>query len=146
MFREMEVCNSMFNSKNRLALSAGLTVLLAATLSATTPVLITSTKINSSKVLTVVGSGFATGATPTFIFNGHTLSVTSFTNTSVAATLPSTTRQGSYQVTIRNSQGRSATVSTTYDVDAADVDPALVTNSTLKGNGTKLRLWGSKYH
>ncbi len=126
----------MFNLNNHVALSAGIAVLLVATLNATTPVSITSTTINSSKVLTVFGSGFATGATPTFIFNGHTLKVKSFTNTSVAATLPSTTRQGSYQVIIRNSQGRSATVSTTYDVDPADVDPALVTNSTLAGKGT----------
>lgn len=96
-----------------------------------TPVSITSTSINSSNVLTVFGSGFATGATPTFIFNGHSLTVKSFNNTLVSATLPSGTSQGSYQVTIRNSQGQSATVST-----SVDVDPALVTDSSLKGNGT----------
>ncbi len=66
-----------------------------------------------------------------------------FTNTSVAATLPSGTNQGSYQVTIRNSQGQSAT-STTYDVDPADVDPALVTNSTLTGKGTSASPLGVK--
>jgi hypothetical protein len=131
--------------KNHLILPAALAVLLAVTLNATTPVSITSTNINSSKVLTVHGSGFApTGTAPTFTFNGHTLTVKSFTNTSVAATLPSTTSQGSYQVTIRNSQGQSATVSTTYDVDSADVDPALVTNSTLKGKGTSASPLGIK--
>jgi hypothetical protein len=125
-------------NRNCFALSAVLVLFSATLLTAVTPVVITSTFTTySTHVLTVYGSGFSTGATPTFVFNGHTLAVKGFTNTSIAATLPSTTNQGNYQVTIRNSQGQSATVSTAYDVDAADVDPALVTNSTLKGSGTK---------
>jgi IPT/TIG domain-containing protein len=107
-------------------------LLTAALLTAVTPVVITSTNISSSKVLTVTGSGFATGGTPTVIFDGHTARVNGFTNTSVTATLPSGTSQGDYQVTIRNSQGHTATATSTYDVD-----PALVTNGTLKGNGTR---------
>jgi hypothetical protein len=87
-------------------------------------------------VLTISGSGFATGATPILIFRGQAITVKSFTNTYLVAPLPSGTSQGTYQVTIRNSQGQSATVSTAFDVDAADVDPALVHDSTLKGNAT----------
>jgi len=126
----------MFN-RNHFALSAAF-ITFAATLYAITPVVITSTYTTyTTNVLTVYGSGFSTGATPAFIFNGRTLTVKGFTNTSIAATLPTGTNQGNYQVTIRNSQGQSATVSTAYDVDAADVDPALVADKTLKGVGTK---------
>jgi hypothetical protein len=118
-------------NRTSLVLSAVLVLFSANLLVAVTPVAIRSTNINSSNVLSVFGSGFATGATPTFIFNGHTLTVKSFTNTSVTATLPSGTSQGSYQLTIRNSQGQSATVSTSFDVDTA-----IVTDASLKGNGT----------
>src|ERR1700719_2985647 len=101
-------------------LSAVLVLLGASLLAAATPVVITSTYTTyTTNVLTVYGSGFSTGGTPTFIFNGHTLAVKGFTNTSIAATLPSGTNQGSYQVTIRNSQGQSATVTTDFDADAA---------------------------
>ncbi len=83
--------------------------------------------------LTVYGSGFApTGTAPALLFNGHTLAVKGFSNTLVQATIPSTTKQGSYQVAIRNTQGQSATGAASYDADAAPV-----TDSTLKGSGTR---------
>jgi hypothetical protein len=134
----------MFNSKNHLAFSAGLVVLLASTLNATTPVVITSTYITySTNVLTVYGSGFSTGATPTFIFNGKVLTVKGFTNTSVTATMRSGTNQGTYQVVIRNSQGQSATTTTFWDAEGLDAD-TIITNSTLKGSGTKSSPLGVK--
>jgi hypothetical protein len=125
----------MLNRKY-LGLSSALVLISASLLAAATPVVISSTNINSGKVLTISGSGFATGATPILIFRGQAITVKSFTNTYLVAPLPSGTSQGTYQVTIRNSQGQSATVSTAFDVDAADVDPALVHDSTLKGNAT----------
>jgi hypothetical protein len=112
----MEFGNLVFN-KNPFAFSAAF-VLFAVTLNgATTPVSITSTYITyANNVLTVDGSGFSpTGAAPTVLFNGSTLKVKGFTKTSVNASIPSIAKQGSYPVTIRNSQGQSATVSVSYD-------------------------------
>jgi hypothetical protein len=129
----MEFGNLVFN-KNYFAFSAAF-VLLAVTLNgATTPVSITSTYITyANNVLTVDGSGFSpTGAAPAVLFNGSTLKVKGFTKTSVNASIPSIAKQGSYPVTIRNSQGQSATVSVSYDADAT-----VVTDSTLRGSGTR---------
>jgi len=91
-------------------------LLLVSSLSfALTPVTIDSASINyTAHTLSVVGSGFCTGALPAVTFNTTRLKVTSACSSSaVVASLPMQAA-GSYRLIIANSGGASATFYVTY--------------------------------
>ncbi len=90
-------------------------LLLVSSLSfALTPVTIDSASINyTTHSLSVVGSGFCTGALPAVTFNTTRLKVTSCLPSAIVAGLP-VQAAGSYRLIIANSSGGSATFYVTY--------------------------------
>lgn len=92
---------------------------LTAFASTTSTVVINSGSINyTNHHLTLNGSGFEPVSTaPSVQFNGVAITLDSFNNTSVVATLPSSTSAGTFTVTVKNSQGNSASFDLTYGTD-----------------------------
>src|SRR5580704_115143 len=90
--------------------------LLVSSLSfALTPVTIDSASINyTTHTLSVVGSGFCTGALPAVTFNTTRLKVTSACSSSVVVASLPVQAAGSYRLIIANSGGASATFYVTY--------------------------------
>ncbi len=93
-----------------------LSLLLVCSLSfALTPVTIDSASINyTTHTLTVVGSGFCTGALPAVTFNTTRLKMTSACSSSVVVASLPVQAAGSYRLIIANSGGASATSYVTY--------------------------------
>jgi hypothetical protein len=93
-----------------------LSLLLVSSLSfALTPVTIDSASINyTTHTLSVVGSGFCTGALPAVTFNTTRLKVTSACSSSVVVASLPVQAAGSYRLIIANSGGASATFYVTY--------------------------------
>ncbi len=91
-------------------------LLLISSLSfALTPVTIDSASINyTTHMVTVVGSGFCTGALPAVTFNTTRLKVTSACSSSVVVASLPVQAAGSYRLIIANSGGGSATFYVTY--------------------------------
>jgi hypothetical protein len=86
-----------------------------ATTTTATPVVNSGTINYSNNRVTLSGSGFEPSTTaPTVQFNGAALTVDSFSNTQVVATLPATTPAGTFSLTVKNSQGSSSTFDLTY--------------------------------
>src|SRR5580692_10870239 len=82
---------------------------------AVTPVAINSASINyTTHTLSVVGSGFCTGALPAVTFNTTRLKVTSACSSSVVVASLPVQAAGSYRLIIANSGGASATFYVTY--------------------------------
>jgi collagen type I alpha len=94
----------------------GVLLLLGSSLSlALTPVTIDSASINyTTHTLSVVGSGFCTGALPAVTFNTTRLKVTSACSSSVVVASLPVQAAGSYRLIIVNSGGASATFYVTY--------------------------------
>lgn len=80
-----------------------------------TPV-VNSVTINfSTNRATLRGSGFEPAKTaPKVQFNGAALTIDSFSDTQIVATLPSTTTAGTFSLTVKNSQGSSLNFDLTY--------------------------------
>src|ERR1700733_6618990 len=91
-------------------------LLLISSLSfALTPVTIDSASINyTTHLVTIVGSGFCTGAPPAVTFNTTRLKVTSACSPSVVVASLPVQAAGSYRLIIANSGGGSATSYVTY--------------------------------
>jgi hypothetical protein len=91
-------------------------LLLVSSLSfALTPVTIDSASINyTTHTLSVVGSGFCTGALPAVTFNTTRLKVTSACSSSVVVASLPVQAAGSYRLIIANSGGASTTFYVTY--------------------------------
>jgi hypothetical protein len=87
----------------------------------TTTVVIDSASVNNTTTkITILGTGFdPSGTAPTVKFNTSTLTLVSFSNVSIVATLPTGTKAGSYQLTVKNSSASSAT----FDVTIGAVGP-----------------------
>ena len=68
-----------------------------------------------TNAITLTGSNFEPGKTkPTVLFNGAALTVTSFSNTQIVATLPAGSRPGTFNLTVTNSSGNSVEFDMTY--------------------------------
>lgn len=82
--------------------SLALMLLLSVSLFATSAPDVVSTSVNANITqLTINGSGFApTNAAPTVVLGAATLSVVSFTDTSIVATLPANEPSGSYELSV----------------------------------------------
>ncbi len=65
--------------------------------------------------ITLTGTNFEPGKVkPTMLFNGATLTVASFSNTQVVATLPTGITPGTFNLTLTNSAGNSVEFDMTY--------------------------------
>ncbi|HLY41273.1 MAG TPA: IPT/TIG domain-containing protein [Terracidiphilus sp.] len=79
------------------------------------PVVNNGTINYSTRQLTLTGSGFQPAkAAPTLLFNGAALAVSSFSNTQIVATLPSSTAPGTFSLTVTNSSGNSTVFDMSY--------------------------------
>jgi len=82
---------------------------------AATPVVDNGTINYSTNQITLVGTGFEPAKTkPTVQFNGAALTVASFSNTQIVATLPKGLAAGTFDLTVTNSQGNSVDFNLTY--------------------------------
>ncbi len=82
---------------------------------AATPVVDSGTINYSTNQIMLTGSGFEPNKTkPTIAFNGSTLTVSTFSNTQVTATLPTGLTPGTLDLTVTNSQGNSVVFNMTY--------------------------------
>lgn len=82
---------------------------------AATPVVNSGTINYSTNQITLVGTGFEPAKTkPTVQFNGAALTVASFSNTQIVATLPTGLAAGTFNLTVTNSQGNSVDFNLTY--------------------------------
>ena len=101
-----------FRMKRYLCL---LLLLVSSSSLALTPVTIDSASINyTTHMLSVVGSGFCTGALPAVTFNTTRLKVTSTCSSSVVVASLPVQAAGSYRLIVANSGGASATFAVTY--------------------------------
>jgi hypothetical protein len=100
-----------------MRMTAALFLLILAPLFAVaaTPV-VNSGAINySTNQIMLTGSGFEPNKTkPTVAFNGSALTVSTFSNTQVTATLPAGLTPGTFDLTVTNSQGNSVAFNMTY--------------------------------
>jgi hypothetical protein len=98
-------------------------LLLASCLSAatSTAVVVNSVSINSKlNQITILGQGFdPAGQAPTVTFNTKSLTLVSFSNSSIVATLLTGTKPGSYQLTVKNSSANTAA----FDVTVGAAGP-----------------------
>jgi hypothetical protein len=103
----------------RVTLLLLLSNLLAAAASAA--VVIDKVSVNSAlSQIAISGTGFdPSGTAPTVSFSTSTLTLVSFSNTSIVATLPAATKAGSYQLTVTNSSASAET----FDVTVGAVGP-----------------------
>jgi hypothetical protein len=82
---------------------------------AATPVVNSGTINYSTNQITLTGSGFQPNkAKPTIAFNGSALTVSTFSNIQVTATLPTGLTPGTFNLTVTNSQGNSVDFNMTY--------------------------------
>ena len=88
---------------------------------ASTAVVINSTSVNPKlNQITILGQGFdPTGLAPTVTLSSSTLTVVSFSKTSIVAALPAGTKAGSYPLTVTNSGANTLT----FDVTIGAVGP-----------------------
>jgi len=95
--------------------SCALLLLVSSLSFALTPVTINSASINyTNHTVTVVGSGFCTGAVPAVTFNTTRLKVTSTCSSSVVVASLPVQAAASYRLIIANTSGGSATFYVTY--------------------------------
>jgi hypothetical protein len=82
---------------------------------ASTPVVNSGTINYLTNQITLTGSGFQPAkAKPTVLFDGAGLTLSTFSNTQIVATLPAATPAGSFSLTVTNSAGNSAVFDMTY--------------------------------
>jgi hypothetical protein len=82
---------------------------------AATPAVNSGTINYSTSQITLTGSGFEPNkAKPTVAFNGSALTISTFSNTQVVATLPTGLTPGTFDLTVTNSQGNSVDFNMTY--------------------------------
>lgn len=82
---------------------------------AATPAVTSGTINYATNQVTLIGSGFQPAkAAPTVTFNGVALTLNSAGNTQIVATLPTGTVAGTFDLTIKNSQGNSSDFDMTY--------------------------------
>lgn len=93
-----------------------LTPLSVVATTATSPLVVNSGTINyNTNRVTLGGSGFKPATTaPTVQFNGAALTVDSFSNTQIVATLPAATPAGTFSLLVKNSQGSASTFDLNY--------------------------------
>jgi hypothetical protein len=98
------------------AIAAMFLLLLAPSFAvAATPVVNSGTINYSTNQILLTGTGFEPNKTkPTVAFNGAALTVLTFSNTQVTATLPSGLTPGTFDLTLTNSQGNSVDFNMTY--------------------------------
>src|SRR5579863_7969548 len=88
---------------------------LFAVAASTVPVVQSGTINYLTNVLTLSGSNFEPGKTaPTVLFNGTALTLASFSNTQVVATLPAGLAPGTFNLNLTNSSGNSIVFDMTY--------------------------------
>jgi hypothetical protein len=88
---------------------------LLAVAASTVPIVQSGTINYLTNVITLSGSNFEPGKTgPAVLFNGAALTVTSFSNTQVVATLPSGLAPGTFDLTLTNSSGNSVVFDMNY--------------------------------
>jgi hypothetical protein len=100
-----------------MRMTAALFLLILAPLLAVaaTPVVNSGTINYSTNQIMLTGSGFEPNKTkPTVAFNGSALTVSTFSNTQVTATLPTGLTPGTFDLTVTNSQGNSVVFNMTY--------------------------------
>lgn len=119
----------------KILLSTLLAFLPSAAFGAATPILtVNSTTINyTTNQITIAGSGFvASNKAPTVVFKTSTLSLKSYTNTQIVATLPANTPAGSYGMVVTNGIGEIFPFVTTYGTAGPQgpVGPVGATGST----------------
>ena len=105
-----------------MRMTAALFLLILAPLFAVaaTPVVNSGTINYSTNQIMLAGSGFEPNKTkPTVAFNGSTLTVSTFSNTQVTATLPTGLASGTFDLTVTNSQGNSVNFNMTYGATGA---------------------------
>jgi hypothetical protein len=82
---------------------------------AATPVVNSGTINYSTSQIMLSGTGFEPNKTkPTVAFNGSALTISTFSNTQVVATLPTGLTPGTFDLTVTNSQGNSVDFNMTY--------------------------------
>jgi hypothetical protein len=100
-----------------MRMTAALFLLILAPLFAVaaTPVVNSGTINYSTNQITLTGSGFEPNKTkPTVAFNGSALTVLTFSNTQVTATLPTGLTPGTFDLIVTNSQGNSVVFNMTF--------------------------------
>jgi hypothetical protein len=105
-----------------MRMTAALFLLILAPLFAVaaTPVVNSGTINYSTNQIMLAGSGFEPNKTkPTVAFNGSALTVSTFSNTQVTATLPTGLASGTFDLTVTNSQGNSVNFNMTYGATGA---------------------------
>jgi hypothetical protein len=99
------------------ALLAAVLGVMASPLSAQSPSFINAT-INysvSPNLLSITGNDFSqSGAAPRVVLSSQTLTLVSWTDQTIVANLPNPLQPGSYQLTVKNSQGNSARFDLAY--------------------------------
>ena len=84
-------------------------------LAATTPLVDSGTINYTTNQITLTGTGFEPAkAKPTVSFNGIALTVSTFSNTQIVATLPAAMVPGTFDLTVTNSQGNTVDFNMTY--------------------------------
>jgi len=97
---------------------------------AAVPVVNSGTINYQTNQITLIGSGFEPAkAKPTVTFNGTALTVSTFSNTQVVATLPASLTPGTFDLTVTNSQGNAVDFNMTYGATGPQ-GPAGPTGST----------------
>lgn len=82
--------------------------------------------------ITLTGSGFEPSKiTPTVLFEGSSLALSSFTNFRIVAKLPSGLLPGTFNLTVTNSLGRQCVFSLSYDPSAIK-HPRAIERTTAK--------------
>ncbi|HEY6491384.1 MAG TPA: IPT/TIG domain-containing protein [Terracidiphilus sp.] len=105
-----------------MRMTAALFLLILAPLFAVaaTPVVNSGTINYSTSQIMLTGSGFEPNKTkPTVAFNGSALTVSTFSNTEVTATLPTGLAPGTFDLTVTNSEGNSVNFNMTYGATGA---------------------------
>ncbi len=107
----------MFIRPRLVTLMVVLLLAAALPLAAQTPTF-TNATINysvSPNLLTITGNFFSkSGGAPTVVVNGQTLTLVSWTNTTIVAKLPLNLNPGTYELTVTNSQLNSAVLDLAY--------------------------------
>lgn len=84
----------------------GSLLLVVSSFATSAPVVISASPSSDLTQLTIVGSGFSpSGSTPTVALGTATLSLASFTDTQIVATLPANEPSGSYQLSVTETFG-----------------------------------------
>jgi len=107
----------------KILLVLSLVLFLSSNLFASVTPDVTNTSVNSGVTqLTINGTGFApTNSAPTVVLGTSTLSVVSFSDTQIVATLPTNEPSGSYELSVTDAGGGAKT--TTFGVTIGAVGP-----------------------